>query len=209
MPADLGWIARVAIEGTFNSERFVNVMHFCKTTTDFFTDAELETLLGILDDASTDNDALLHIYSVLDSGLLIDTLTATTLSTTAPLQRAASVSLAGTSGGTDYPPMCSATVKWSTSIASRQTRGRTFFTGLNGGMIGSSNSDRLDTTWAASLATKANEFAAAWVASSTFKFVVLSETRRQAGALVPVEEVTSASVNPLVTVQRRRRERPS
>lgn len=207
MPTDLPWVAKLEVEGTYESERFVNVMHFSKTVTDPFTDAELATLLGILDDASTDTDSLAHIYSILDSGLLVDTLTLTSLSNDAPIQRSATVAIAGTSGGSNMPPMCSATVKWSTSIANRQSRGRTFFTGLNTGMMSASNADRLDTTWSASLATRASAFATAWAASTSFAFVILSAKQRQLNALVPVNEVTSASVNPLITVQRRRRER--
>lgn len=207
MPTDLPHVARVAIEGTFNSERFVNVMHFLNLSLAPITDAELGVLLGILDDASTDNDALLHLYSIFDSGVLIDTITATTLSNDAPVQRAATVALAGTSGGNDMPPMLAATVKWSTSVANRRSRGRTFFCGLNVGMVQTANSDRLDTTWAASLAARATDWVNAWVASSTWAFIILSETERQADFAVPFEEVTSASVNPLVTVQRRRRER--
>lgn len=208
MPTDLPQVARVAIEGTFNAERFVNVMHFFTRDASSWSATDLGLLLGVLDDAAADDDALLHIFELMDAGLVIDTLTATSLDNTTPVQVSATVSLAGTSVGADMPPMLAAVVKWGTAVASRKYRGRTFLSGLNAGFISATNSDRLDGTPSAAIAAAAGEFVDAWEANVDFGFCVLSQTDRQASVAIPFQEIISASVNPLICVQRRRRERP-
>lgn len=208
MTTDLPHVARVAIEGTFDSERFVNIMHFYKINLTGWSTLELADLLGILDDAGTDNDSLAHLYEQFDTGLAIDTLTATTLDTTTPFQVSTTVAIAGTNAGNNVPPMLAAVVKWGTAVASRKYRGRTFFTGLNVNFISGTNADRLDTTRAAALATEAEDFVTAWAANPDIGFCVLSQTDRLANNPSPFGEIISSSVNPLICVQRRRRERP-
>lgn len=208
MTTDLPHIVRVTVEGTYNAEPWVNVYHFWFRAGTAPTTADLTALLGILDDASADNDSLLHFYNAMDSGVNINTLTATTLDLQTPLQVAATVNLNGTSVGNDLPPMLSVVVQWRTAIANRRSRGRTYLTGLNAGMILSTNADRVDTALTAALSTACNQFVAAWVANATWGLIVLSQTEREADIPAPYEEVLTAAINPLVCVQRRRREVP-
>lgn len=208
MGTDLPQVARVAIEGTFDSERFVNVMHFFTRDSSAWSATDLGLLLGVLDDAATDDDSLLSIYEQLDTGLVIDTLTATSLDNTTPVQVSSTVSLAGTNSGNNVPPMLAAVLKWGTAVANRKYRGRNFLSGLNVNFISSSNADRLDTTRSAALAAAAAGFVTAWGANADFGFCVLSATDRAATVAIPYQEVISSSINPLICVQRRRRERP-
>lgn len=209
MPTDLPDVARVAIEGSFNSERFVNVMHFRSATLSPLDGTDLAALVGILDDAASDDDSLLNIYSLMDAGLNIDTITATSLDTTTPAQFTAGVNLNGTAIGGDLPPMLSVCLSWKSAIANRKYRGRTFLTGLHSGFINSTNSDRLVSTFVSDMTTALSQWVAAWQANTDWRFIILSETDRQANVAAPYEAVTSGTVNPLVCVQRRRREKPA
>lgn len=209
MPTDLPQVARVAIEGTFNAERFVNVMHFFTRDASSWTASDLTLLLGVLDDAAADDDSLANIYQFMDAGVAIDTLTATSLDNTTPVQVSSSVNIVGTSVGTDLPPMLAVVVKWGTAVANRKYRGRTFLCGVNSNFPAATNSDRVDTTVLGTIATAAGEFEAAWEANVDFGFCILSNTDRQNPAIpIPFQEVLTASANPLLCVQRRRRERP-
>lgn len=208
MATDLPNIARVAVEGTFNAERFVNVFHFANRDGTPWTVTDLTILIGNLAAAASFDYSLLNIYQFMDAGVLIDTITATTLDTTTPIQVSTTVALAGTSVGTDLPPLLAVVVKWGTSVATRRRRGRTFLCGVNSNFPAAANSDRIDSTVLGTISTAAGDFMTAWAADPNFAFVILSPTDRAADVAVPWEEVASASANPLLCVQRRRRERP-
>lgn len=208
MPTDLPNVARVAVEGTYDSERFVNVLHFYTRDGSPWSAADLTLLLGELDDPAVSDASILHLYQFMDAGVLIDTLTATSLDTTTPVQVSASVSLAGTSVGTNMPPMLAVVTKWGTAVANRKYRGRSFLTGCNSNHVSGTNADRVDTTVLGTIATAAAEFVLEWQANLDRGFCILSQTDRIANVAVPFQEVISASANPLLCVQRRRRERP-
>lgn len=208
MATDLPYVVRAEIEGSFESERWVNVMHFARVGLTTVTLADLQSLAGILDDAATDNDSLAHIYQTMDTQLTVDTLTLTSLSNASPVQYTTALAIAGTSSGANVPPMLAAVVKWSSAVATRSGRGRTFLSGLNTGFISSSNADRLASTVITDLTTRATDWVGAWDASAVWAFGVLSEKQRQENASFPFRDVVSATVNPLICVQRRRRERP-
>lgn len=208
MATDLPNVARVAVEGTFDGERFVNVLHFFVRDGSPWTLLDLANLLGVLDDAAGDSDSLLHFYANMDVDLVIDTLTATTLDNTTPIQLIQSVSLAGGQTDANLPPMLAIVAKWGTAIASRRYRGRTFLCGVNAGHVSATNADRVDSTVAASILSDLNDFVAAWGANVDFGFCVLSTVDRQDPLIVsPFQEVTAASLNPQICLQRRRRER--
>lgn len=207
MPTSLPQICRVAMEGSFNSERFVNVIHFWQRSNTAWTPTGIGVLASILEGAAAVNNAWLHIHQTMDAGSVYDTFTYTTLDNVSPIQVSRAVNLAGTSAGSDMPPMLAAVIKWQTALASRRGRGRSYLSGLNSGFVNGTNSDRLATTVTGDLQTRVTEFVAAWAASSTIGFVILSETDRAANALTPYREVTAGSPNPLICVQRRRRER--
>lgn len=209
MPTDLPNVARVTIEGSFDAERFVNVMHFRRADNSAYSVAQLSTLLGKLDNASTDPQSLLSMYVNLDSGLVIDTLTARTLDSTTPIEFSSTVSLAGGGAGNNMPPMMCAVIKWQSAIATRSARGRTYLTGLSVGMVSTSNSDRLESTFLAALSADATAFQTAWQLDTDEKFTILSEKGRQANEPAPFHDVVSASVNPAIAIQRRRREASS
>jgi hypothetical protein len=206
MPTDLPSVVRLTVEGAFDAERFVNVMHFRKVDGTAFSVTDIDALLDILEAATTDNRALLHIYDNLDAGLVIDTLTAKTLDSTTPIEEVRGVTLAGTEVGNNAPPMLAALVRWSTAIATRSARGRTYFTGLNTPMISTSNADQLDSTYRTQLQTAVAEFANAWFVDGDFEFIVLSQKGRLANEPAPYHQVQSGSVEASIALQRRRRQ---
>lgn len=208
MATDLPQIARVSCEGTFNAERFVNVLHFQFIDVSPPTQSDLTDLLDILCAASSNQDSVGHLYNVMDAQLLVDTVTATTLDLTTPIQEIRTTSIAGASVGADMPPMLSIVVRWGTPVANRRSRGRTYFTGINTNFVDSTNSDRVTALRLSEMNTKATEFMNTWrLSTSLWRFVILSETARREDVPTPYSEVSSASVNPLLCVQRRRRER--
>lgn len=206
MPTDLPNVARVALAGTFDAERFVNVIHFRKVDNSAFSTTDLSGLLGMLDDASTNSHAWTSIWANMDSGAVIDTMTARTLDSTTPIEVSTSVSLAGGGAGNNLPPMLCAVVKWQSLLATRSGRGRTYLTGLSVGMVSTSNSDRLESTFLAALAADVLAFAQYWSGDPTYRFTILSEKNRQANVPTPYSDVLAGSVNPTIGVQRRRRE---
>lgn len=209
MATDLPNVARVVAEGTFDAERFVNVFHFRKRDDTAFSASDLGTLLATLSAVSTADDSLAHLYIVMDSGLVVDTLTAKTLDSTVPIEASITVSLAGGGAGNNMPPMMCCVVKWSSAVATRSARGRTYFCGLSVGNVSTSNSDRLESTFLSDMNTNAGEFVTAWQADPTYAFTVLSEKGRQADQPAPYHDIQAASVNPTIAIQRRRREAAS
>lgn len=207
MPTDLPQVARVTLSGTYNGEKFANVLHFVKRDATDITASNLAALHGVLDDPAADNDAWLHILQRMDTAATVDTISSISLANTSPVALTSTVSLSGSSGGTDAPPLLAVVVKWTTQVATRRTRGRTYLPGVNTGMF-QSDADRLDTTFAANVATSAADFVTAWLANVTWAFIILSDTARQANDPIPFEEVVGSSVNPLFGVQRRRRQWP-
>lgn len=206
MPTDLPNVARVSAEGTFDGERFVNVFHFRTLDDSPWSAVELQNLLDVLTAASTEDDSLAHLYVVMDSGLAVDTVTARTLDSTTPIEVSESVALAGGWTGANGPPMLALVVKWSSAVATRSARGRTYFCGVSANMISAANSDRFDSTFLADMVTNAAEFAAAWAANVDWSFTVLSEKGRQANQPAPYHDILSSSVNSTIAIQRRRRE---
>lgn len=198
------YICATSVKGIYQGEAFVNVFHFMRNDQADMTTTDLAAIHGILDDASTDNDALLHMYASLDSGLNISQLYSRTITPSAPVELASSVNLSGTSGGADILPMTALYVKWSTLIADRRHRGRSFFTGLNSGMWQTADTDYLDTTFAATFQTKVNEFVAAWDANATYDFIVYSRAEADDNVLFPYSPIAGGAVQSRLGLQRRR-----
>lgn len=202
-------VVRCAARGTFQGQQWVNVFHFQKRDESAVTASDLAALAGILDDAATDNDSLGHLYRNCDSGLLTEAFTLTSLGSggNVPVTRETSwVQNGGSAGANDAQAMLAIIAKWSTGIASRRARGRTFFAGVHTGMFGS-DPDYVASAQVTAFTTDWSAFVAAFMANTTWAFVVLSHVVEGAVELTEINEIISASINPTFGVQRRRRPR--
>lgn len=204
-------IVRLAVEGTYQGQLWVNVFHFHKADNTAVTASDLNSLAAILDDAATDNDALAHLYTQMDAGLLTTRMVLTSLGSggNVPVQKEQSITISGLSaGGSDAQAMLSIVVKWGTGIASRRSRGRTFLSGINTSMQGT-DPDYVGTTTSSAIGLAAQQWADAWAANTTWEFGVFSHVVDGAVETTQFAEIINASVNPVFAVQRRRRPRTS
>lgn len=204
MAIDFPDVARCAMSGTYNGRPWVNVVHIQKRDLSAITVANAATIAGLLDGVSGVATSWASILTRMDSGLSMDLVHVRTLAETAPVEASATTSRAGGSGGTDAPPLLAVMVKWATSIATGQARGRQYFAGVNTGMF-QADSDRMDPTFQANVQTSVDAFIAAWAANATYAFVVFSRKGAETLSGPTVTEIKSASVDPLFRIQRRRR----
>lgn len=205
MPTDLPQVARVSIEGDFDAEAFVNVMHFIKKDGLPMDQTDLLSLFTKLTGTAASNLSLASLYESMATGLTIRRLYAKTLATTLPIEREATTTIVGTTVGTNAPPMLATLIRWYTSVATRNFRGRNYLSGVRTVMINAANADLFSDVHVAAVAADASDWVAAWAADATFDFIVLSNTLRDANVATPWAVVASAAVEPLICVQRRRR----
>lgn len=204
MATDLPQIVECSLRGSWQGERFVNVLHFEHGGGAAIL-ADLIALEALLAGAVGVNTSVLHYFTAMDTGAVIDTIYLKNLSNSAPIELQTTVSLAGSSGGTDMPAWIALAAKFTTILANRRGRGRIYLPGLNTGMVTAADPDHIDPTFAASVATKLNDFVAAWIANATWAFVVLSRKDRAANVATPYREVEAASVLARTSHQLRRR----
>lgn len=197
-------IATVVATGTYNGEAFANVFHFRKADGTDMTVPNLAVLHSILDDAAADTDALAHLYQRFDTGLLVNRLYSKTYSEFNPVELSSAVAIAGTSAGSDAQPMLSCMVKWSTLVADRRFRGRTFFSGLNVGHWDATDVDQLASTFVSDFQTKVTAFASAWVGNGTFEFGVFSRTSELEVPTSGWSEIQAGAVQSRISIQKRR-----
>jgi len=194
----------VAASGLYNGEPFVNVFHFFRLDEAPMTVSDLQAIAGILDDASTDNDALAHLYQRFDSNLLVNRLYLRTLSEAAPVEFSAAVSIAGTSAGSDAQPLLACLTKWSTDLAIRSARGRTYWSGINTSHWDSTDVDILASTFVSDFQTKVNDFVTAWHANATYRFGIYSRRIAELNQTPTIREVLAGSVQSRLSIQKRR-----
>lgn len=197
-------IANVVASGIYNGEPFVNVFHFRKADGSDMTVGNLATLHGILDDAAADVDALAHMYQRFDSNLLVNKLYSKTYSEFAPVELSTAVSIAGTSVGSDAQPMLACMVKWSTLVADRRFRGRTYFSGINTGHWDTTDVDQLASSFVTDFQTKVNAFVTAWSTHATFEFGVFSRTSELEAPTSGWSEIQAGAVQSRIGIQKRR-----
>lgn len=209
MATDLPYVARVSVEGDYDAENFVNVMHFAKKDGLPFDQTDLLNLFTKLTGTAASNLSLASLYESMATGLTIRRLYAKTLSNTLPIEREATTTIVGTTVGTNAPPMLASLIRWYTSIASRSFRGRTYLTGVRTSMINAANADLFSDAHVALLASDAADWVTAWLADATFNFIILSNKLRAQDQPTPWDTVESSAVESLICVQRRRRAAPA
>lgn len=205
MPVDRADVARVALEGTWQGEDFVCVLHFHQASNIDLTITDLDNIAGDLGDTSANAKSLAKFWENFDTGSVINTLHVTTLADVDPLGVDYSVNIAGTSTAGDTPAFVALVAKWGTGFASRRRQGRTYIPGLNTGMWQSGDPDRLDTSFASGVATDLAAFRAAWEADVNYSFVIFSQVQELATPGTGTAVVVTSAVNPVVGVQRRRK----
>lgn len=204
MATDLPDVAAVSIQGSYQGERFVMVEHF-RHVAGSYGSVSLADLLTQLAATAVNDTALLHWFSLFDSGAVIDTLYAKTLDTTTPIESTASVNLVGTSGGTDTQAWLAMCVKLTTDLATRRYRGKQYIPGINTGMFLAGDPDHFDTGFVNSVSTEFQEYVTAWSIDADDSLVVLSRKDREANVATPYRVVKGATALGRVSSQRRRR----
>lgn len=206
MPTDCPEIVRLTVKGTYDGEQCVNVFHFWKRDDTAVTNSDLSSLLAILDDAATDADSLAKFYNNQDEALSVTSAYFRTLSNAQPRELLGVVNAPGTATGTGGPPMLSCLIKWGTDVATRSGRGRTYLPGITVGTISTTDADQFTSAYRTAIGNMVNAWVGAWMANATWGFVVLSDKDRQANLASPYREVLSGSVDPIIRIQRRRRQ---
>jgi hypothetical protein len=207
MPTSEPSIVRVSAEGTFNGEQVVNVFHFRKSDLSAATTADLASLLALLDGAVGTPTSLRALYQNMDSGLTISRLYARTEEAETPHESERSTTIAGTNAGNDLPPMLTIMVKWRSDVASRRGRGRTYLPGMTVGQIDTADSDRLLPAAISGYQTIVTAWVNGWVANLVWDFGIYSRVNHLADAPTgPFSEVASAAIDPIIRIQRRRRQ---
>lgn len=210
MTTDLPKIVRVTIQGTYDGEPWVNVLHFSWDGAGDPAGTDISTLLGLLGSATTNPQSFGSLIRQMDINVAMTSLTGRTLSTTAPLERTLSVALTGNRVGNNLPPMMACLIKWNGAFALRTSRGRTYLTGVNDNMLNTSDSDQFSTASLSDVSTAATAFLNYWfVTNTSWSFIVLSRKQREANVAAPFDIVNSFEVEPRMCIQRRRRQPPS
>lgn len=206
MPTSDASIVRVSAEGTFNGEQVVNVFHFRKSDGTAALTSDMAALLALLDGAVGSPKSLRALYVNMDSNLLFGRLYARSEEAIVPHESERAVSIAGTNAGNDLPPMLAIMVKWRTDIADRRGRGRTYLPGMTVGQIDTTDSDRLLPAAITGYQTIVSAFVAGWIADTAWDFVVYSRANHLAGLAPSFAEIATAAIDPVIRIQRRRRQ---
>lgn len=191
----------MTVVGTVQGEVFNNVYHFIRKDFAEISASDLTALSAILDDAATDDDSAGALYRLMDSGLAISQLRFRGMGAPNFPFLNTSVSFAGTSSGNDVSAALAVVLSWQTGLGGGSNRGRTYIPGLNVGFVQTAAPSRLDTTWAATQLTEAQNWLNAWAGNATYSFAVFSPTNGD------FQAITAVTINPIVGVQRRRRPR--
>lgn len=199
-------VCSTTFSGTFNGEVVKNVLAFARADAASLSLSDLTAIHGILDDAATTDGSWTNIIENMDAGLNYNEIYSRTWSESAPIELRTTVNLNGTGTSEhDAPPMLSVLVKWTTLIATRKFRGRTYLPGMNTAMIDATDSDRLTSTNRTNIQTACNQFATYWSSHATYRFVVFSRKNADAVTLPYYSAVQAGSVWPLISTQKRRR----
>lgn len=208
MAVDQPAICQVAVNGTYQGETFVNVLHFARKDQADLNVGDLVSISNLLISTGADSRSLKKLYVPMDAGLVLSGIKAVSLSESAPLSVSTATAIAGTSVGNDYPAMTAVVAKWSTGYASKRAQGRTYIPGLNVGFVQTADPDRFDSAWVVSRAADYQAFAGGWTADATYDFIIYSrENAEEFPAVFAGYPVLTAGCNPLVAIQRRRRPR--
>lgn len=196
-------VARLAVSGSYEGEPWVNVFHLWDPAMTNPVDGT--NLTNLRDDLNTSGAGgtgrtfYQGIYSLMDSGLVATGFVLESYNGPNSLQLSGSISVGGTSGGTNIAPFNSLLVKWSDGTINRHFKGRTYISGLNNGMTDSANTDQIDGTFRASIATRMSQVLAGVFAQSGFSLAVFSRELAEASLII------TATVDETVAIQRRRR----
>jgi hypothetical protein len=95
-------------------------------------------------------------------------------------------------------------VKWSTTLATRRGRGRTYFCGLNAGHFDTTDKDSIASSVVTNMQTRATAWIGAWISDPTWAFVVYSYAGAAEDEVRPYSVVSGASAQTRVAIQKRR-----
>lgn len=208
MAVDTPIVCETVVTGTFQGETFLNVFHFARKDEAPLTAVDLAAINTLLTSTGADARSLKKLYTAMDAGLVLSKVKSTSLDEQEPVTHEVATAIAGTSVGNDYPAMTAVVAKWSTGLASKRFQGRTYISGLNVGFVQVADPDRFDAAWQVSRAADYQAFASGWAADATYDFIIFSKTAfEESPSGTWAYPVVSASINPLVAIQRRRRPR--